>query len=765
MVYIYSIVVIFIILAFLLLGCAIWVKRAKNQKYSNEIFSFLFFSILPLSGNLLITASTNYNICLLGYYLYMVGTNFMFYSVTIFFATVFSKMTPFSKRLVLAIAILDSASLLANPIFGHVFSITPVSLNGVRIYYALVSHTWHYVHLALSYLLFFNMFRILVTGTIKTPRIYCERYIIIIVCLIITTIWETTYIFQNIPVDIAMIGYSICAILIFYFILLYKPLFFIGHINRKVLESSPSAYVFFDKEYVGFFANESARKMFGLNKQNLAGSFKAISSMMNTDLMGKTSPVTLKSSRIDKQGETHYYKYSFFPLLDEKKRFLGSYIKAIDYTNEEAENQKQIYLSHHDPLTGLYNRNYFIEKTNQILAASEKLYYIVVLDVKDFKLINDTFGYEAGNTLIVDIAEKIRAGKIQYPCYGRLGGDNFVFLATDKNIMEKFADNKDPDNFTVKNNSNYPIIAHYGIFKIEDRSVSIDFMIDRALMAISKIKNNYNQIFSFYEDTLRADKIWEQKVTGMLSNAIKEKQIVPYLQPQINSKGEVVGAEVLVRWNLPSEGILSPAKFIPVLERNGLITKIDLYIWEEAFKIMHKWQNENKKDISISVNISPKDFFFTDIYGTFTGLSQKYDVPPSKIHLEITETVVMTNLEFNLNILHSLQNEGFLIEIDDFGSGYSSLNTLKDIPLNVLKIDMLFLCKTANPEKANIILNTIIELAHKLNIPTVTEGIETKEQLDMLIKMGGNIFQGYYFSKPICLEEFEQKFLNNNRLF
>lgn len=765
MVYIYSIVVIFIVLAIMLLACAIWVKRAKNQKYGKEIFSFLIFSLLPLLGNLLITASTNYKICLLGYYVYMIGTNFMFYSITIFFATVFSTMTPFSKRLVMAIVILDSASLLANPIFGHVFSIIPVTLNGIRIYYALVSHTGHYVHLVLSYLLFFNMFMILVRGTIKTPRIYCERYIIIIVCLTITAIWETTYIFLNIPVDIAMIGYSICAILIFYFILIYKPLFFIGLINRKVLESSPSAYVFFDKEDIGFFANESARKMFNLNKQNLAGSFKAISSMMNTDFTGKTSPVTLKSSRIDKQGETHYYKYSFFPLLDEKKRFLGSYIKAIDYTNEEAENQKQIYLSHHDPLTGLYNRNYFIEKTKQILAGNDKLYYIVVLDVKDFKLINDTFGYDAGNALIADIAEKIRAGKIQYPCYGRLGGDNFVFLATDKNIMEKFADNKDPDNFTVKNNPTYPIIAHYGIFKIEDRNVSIDFMIDRALMAISKIKNNYNQIFSFYEDTLREDKIWEQKVTGMLGNAIKEKQIVPYLQPQINSKGEVVGAEVLVRWNLPSEGILSPAKFIPVLERNGLITKIDLYIWEEAFKIMHKWQNENKKDISISVNISPKDFYFTDIYGTFTGLSQKYDVPPSKIHLEITETVVMTNLEYNLNILHSLQNEGFLIEIDDFGSGYSSLNTLKDIPLNVLKIDMLFLCKTANLEKANIILNTIIDLAHRLNIPTVTEGIETKEQLDMLIKMGGNIFQGYYFSKPICLEEFEQKFLNNNRLF
>ncbi|MBP5697841.1 MAG: EAL domain-containing protein [Treponema sp.] len=764
MVYIYSVVAIFIILAILLLVCSIWVKFAKNQKFSKEIFSYLFSSIIPLLGNLLITASSNYKICLLGYYLYMIGTNFMFSSVTDFFLAVFPGKNPFYKRLLKAIVIFDSASLIANPIFGHVFSIMPIQLYNVRIYYSLVSYTWHYVHLAISYALFLNMFLIVLKGTLKTPRIYCERYIIIIACLVIASVWETIYIFCNIPVDIAMISYAICGILIFYFILIYKPLFFIGHINRKVLESSPNAYVFFDKENIGFFANKSARKMFNLNKHNLGESFKTISALLNTDLRDKITAVTLKSSRIDKQGATHYYKYSYIPLLDEKNRFLGSYIKAIDYTNEEVENQKQIYLSSHDSLTGLYNRNYFIEKTKQIIGGNENLYYIVVLDIKDFKLINDTFGYEEGNALITEIAEKIRGGKIQYPCYGRLGGDNFVFLATEKNIMEKFADNKDPDNFTIKNNSNYPVIAHYGIFKIEDRSVSIDFMIDRALMAISKIKSNYNQTFSFYEDTLRADKIWEQKVTGMLGGAIKEKQIVPYLQPQINSEGKLVGAEVLVRWNLPSEGILSPAKFIPILERNGLITKIDLYIWEEAFKIMHRWQNENRNDISISVNISPKDFFFTDIYGTFTGLAQKYDVPPSKVHLEITETVVMTNLEFNLNILHSLQNEGFIIEIDDFGSGYSSLNTLKDIPLNVLKIDMLFLCKTANPEKANIILNTIIELAHRLNIPTITEGVETKEQLDMLIKMGGNIFQGYYFSKPICVEEFEQKFLNNDSL-
>ncbi|HAM77904.1 MAG TPA: hypothetical protein DCP61_01780 [Treponema sp.] len=765
MAYIYSIVVIFVILVFILLGCAIWVKLSKKQKYGKEIFAYLFSSVFPLVGNLLITASTNYKICLLGYYFYMIGTNFMFYFVNVFFATVFSSMKPFFKRLLKAIVILDSASLIANPIFGHVFSAIPVMLNDVRVYYALVSHTWHYVHLVISYMLFLNMFLILLVGTIRTPRIYCERYIIIIVCLVITAIWETVYIFLKIPVDIAMIGYTICGILIFYFVLIYKPLFFIGHINRKVLESSPSAYVFFDKENIGFFANESARKMFGLNKRNLNGSFKTVSSIMNTDLSNKTSPVTLKSSRIDSQGQTHYYKYSFFPLLDEKKRFLGSYIKALDYTSEEVENQKQIYLSHHDSLTGLYNRNYFIEKTRQIISASESPYYIVVLDIKDFKLINDAFGYDEGNALIVDIAEKIRSGKIQYPCYGRLGGDNFVFLASEKNIMDKFADNKAPDNFAIRNSNTYPVIVHYGIFKIEDRSVSIDFMIDRALMAISKIKTNYNQTFSFYEDTLRSDKIWEQKVTGMLGNAIKEKQIVPYLQPQINSSGKLVGAEVLVRWNLPNEGVLSPAKFIPVLERNGLITKIDLYVWEEAFKIMHRWQNENNKDISISVNISPKDFYFSDIYGTFTGLSQKYDVPPSKVHLEITETVVMSNLEYNLNILQSLQDEGFIIEIDDFGSGYSSLNTLKDIPLNVLKIDMLFLCKTANLEKANIILNSIIDLAHRLNIPTITEGVETKEQLDMLIKMGGNIFQGYYFSKPIPPEEFEEKFLNNDSLF
>ena len=330
--------------------------------------------------------------------------------------------------------------------------------------------------------------------------------------------------------------------------------------------------------------------------------------------------------------------------------------------------------------------------------------------------------------------------------------------------MKTFEGNKNPISLMMGEKSDYPVLIHYGIYKREDSSIDVDLMIDRAFMAIDKIKNDYTQTFAFYDNEIRNEKVWEQKIVGMLKEALHSNQIVPFLQPQIDSQGKLTGAEALVRWIHTEDGLLPPYKFIPFFERNGLITIIDQFIWEESCKILRRWQDMGFKDISISVNISQKDFYFTDLYKTFSSLVKKYDIPSSLLHLEITETVVMSDLENRLKTLRDLQSAGFLIEIDDFGSGYSSLNTLKDIPLDVLKIDMLFLYKTQDQNKANIILKTIIDLATRLHLPTITEGVETEEQLKMLIEMGGDTFQGYYFSKPIPLDEFERKFLQNDSL-
>ena len=283
-------------------------------------------------------------------------------------------------------------------------------------------------------------------------------------------------------------------------------------------------------------------------------------------------------------------------------------------------------------------------------------------------------------------------------------------------------------------------------------------MVDRAQLAIAGIKNDYNRCIAVYDTKLRDDKLWEQRITSELANAIATGQIIPYLQPQYRADGRLEGGEVLVRWNHPTEGLLSPFKFIPVFEKNGLIATIDNFIWEEACKILANWakRTDGYEKLSLSINISPKDFFFLDIFEVITGLVEKYGIKPEQLHLEITESSVMNNAVEHIKVINNLREYGFTVEMDDFGSGYSSLNMLKDMPVDILKIDMVFLGKTADFRKSKIILNSIVDMANNLDMPQITEGVETKEQFDMLKNMGCKLFQGYFFSKPVPLEEFEK---------
>lgn len=202
--------------------------------------------------------------------------------------------------------------------------------------------------------------------------------------------------------------------------------------------------------------------------------------------------------------------------------------------------------------------------------------------------------------------------------------------------------------------------------------------------------------------------------------------------------------------------MIFPGDFIPVLEEKGVISYLDKYIWEQACKKLQQWKKEGKKDLYISVNISPKDFYFLNIDQIFTDLIRKYDIAPENLKLEITETAIIKDLDRQLTLIEKLRSKGFVIEMDDFGSGYSSLNMLRDICVDILKLDMVFLRECKNEDRNNKILNMIIHLSKQLGMPVVAEGVETAEQLSSLAEMGCDIFQGYYFAKPMSVEQFEE---------
>ena len=297
----------------------------------------------------------------------------------------------------------------------------------------------------------------------------------------------------------------------------------------------------------------------------------------------------------------------------------------------------------------------------------------------------------------------------------------------------------------------YTILVHLGVYEITDPSTDISVMIDRANLALTTIKDDYHKHVAVYDENMRRNVLWGQHISTQLA----EGQIRPYLQAIVDNSGKIVGAEALVRWIHPTEGFLSPGLFIPIFEKNGMIVEVDRFMWRSACEILARWKQEGI-DLFISVNISPKDFYFMDVAEEIRSLVKEYDIEPSRLRVEITETVMMTDIESKMRVLDELRSAGFIVEMDDFGSGYSSLNMLKDMPVDVLKIDMKFLSRTEDSSRAQTIVRNIINLSDDLGISALTEGVETENQYKVLADMGCRMFQGYFFSKPIPVIDFEE---------
>ena len=338
--------------------------------------------------------------------------------------------------------------------------------------------------------------------------------------------------------------------------------------------------------------------------------------------------------------------------------------------------------------------------------------------------------------------------------YGRLGGDTFGVCMP--------AEDFDPDRIegaltgaVIRQGSiEYAVQIHLGIYEVTDPDMDVSVMFDRARLALSTIQDNYQRHIAWYDDRMRMNVIRQQQLSGQLTDAIAKQQIVPYLQPITDRTGRVIGAEALVRWVHPERGMLSPADFVPVFEDNGMIAEMDRAIWRGVCEILTKLR-ETHPELFISINISPKDFYFMDVTDEIKGLVSEFGLQPEKLRLEITESAMMTDEEKHLKVINELKDAGFMVEMDDFGSGYSSLNMLKDMPLDVLKIDMKFLSRSTEETKTRRILQGIIDLAEDLGFVSLIEGVETEEQYHLLADMGCMLFQGYYIARPMDPDAFE----------
>lgn len=420
----------------------------------------------------------------------------------------------------------------------------------------------------------------------------------------------------------------------------------------------------------------------------------------------------------------------------------------------KAKSQKTIEkMAYTDFVTGYSNwRKFELDVRNLLKKASQNdKHAMVIFDIDKFKAINDIYGHKKGNSILKDIADTLDSITHNNETFARVSSDNFnMLLSYDTrediiNVIKKIIINNDFVNLS------------FGIYEIKDKSLSISAYSDRASLAKLSIKNNRDINFAFFNDELRDKLLLEDKIEKKMEYALENNQFIMYLQPKYNIKSEkFCGSEALVRWQYTEKEFIYPSDFIPIFEKNGFITKIDMYILEQACKEIRTLFDKGISPLPISVNFSRVDFFKKDFITKIVNICDKYKIPYSLIEIEITESSMFGDTDTLFEVSRSLQDIGFILSMDDFGSGYSSVNMLKNIPLNVIKLDRGFFIDDKNIDKSQIVIKSIVSLIKQLGIRVVAEGIETKSQVEMLRKANCDIIQGYYFSKPLPVKEFEK---------
>lgn len=411
-----------------------------------------------------------------------------------------------------------------------------------------------------------------------------------------------------------------------------------------------------------------------------------------------------------------------------------------------------------DMLTGLNNETKMFDDIDNALHADDgKQYAFVLFDIDKFKLINEIYGGKTADKLLRSIGKMLISEFADAVSIGRLQGDNFGILTEYKDNDDLIAIvNKITETLGSYKDVRYTVSC--GIYKIAKQNANPRSVFDYAKLAKSTIKGNMMASYAFYDEKFKSRMLYEKEIEDEMETALAERQFEMWLQPKYNIKtAKIIGAEALVRWNHPEKGLIPPNDFIPLFERNGFIVKLDEFMWQEACITIRDWLDRGCEAVPISVNVSRLHISNPDLINILNSMTEKYHIPKNLLELEITESVFYDNQRELFDVLINLKKEGYILEMDDFGSGYSSLNMLKNSPFDVLKIDRGFLNETMVTDRGKKIILHTIAMSNDIGMGIIAEGVETRNQADYLLDCGCSVAQGYYYSKPIRRQDFNLK--------
>ncbi|HCI74413.1 MAG TPA: diguanylate cyclase [Lachnospiraceae bacterium] len=425
---------------------------------------------------------------------------------------------------------------------------------------------------------------------------------------------------------------------------------------------------------------------------------------------------------------------------------------------ERSEGKKLISAAEHDWLTGLYTRNFFFEYAGRLYQYHPELHLdAIVIDIEKFHTINAVNGREFGNSVLKEIGMEIRAFLTENEgIASRIEADRFNIYCVQQADYQELLDRlqKRASRLSAK----VSIHLRMGVMPW-NREIEPVQMFDRARAACNMIRGDYQNPLMIYNDELHRRELLNQRLLNDLNNATKEFQLKVYYQPKYDVQSDpprLKSAEALIRWVHPELGMISPGEFVPLFEGNGLISIVDSFVWNEAARQVSRWKEKYHFLLPVSVNLSRADVFDPTLVDRLVSLIEENGLSFKDIKLEVTESAYTDKAKDLLDIVRRLRELGFEIEMDDFGSGYSSLNMLSDMPIDVLKMDMKFIRNIESNETDMHLVRLILDIAKYLRLMVVAEGVETEGQLSLLKEAGCDLVQGFYFSRPIPPEEFEK---------
>jgi C_GCAxxG_C_C family probable redox protein len=441
--------------------------------------------------------------------------------------------------------------------------------------------------------------------------------------------------------------------------------------------------------------------------------------------------------------------------IDILEDMLADYLKNIKETSIELKDIPENEM--HRVLRGISKRNYFQRNVSELLYTSAERIAFIQFDIQKFKIVNDLYGEKFGDEVLDFIERQLEKCCNERQFFINLRSDVFMVVTEYKNERELQAFIRELDSQTRLFKS-VKLQMSFGVYTVEDREMELRQMEDRAAMARKAAKKNILRNILFYREQFKESLYNRKFIEENMQAAISERQFCIYLQPKYSiTKNEIIGAEALVRWLHPERGMIFPDQFIPVIEENGFIKRLDYYIWEEACRFIKRCEAAGINNCPVSVNVSRIHLRDNECIGILSDMIKDYSIQKKLLELEITETA--DDQQISMKALQ-LKEEGFTLLMDDFGSGYSSLNILLETPFDVIKLDRKFMINMMLSGKGRLILEQVITMADKLQLGVLAEGVETKEQVELLQNIGCDQVQGYYYAKPMPEDEFYNLLLN-----